>query len=423
MLIFACKYVNNYTSEPAPKQRTKQQQQHSHSSRAMEILQLSTNTTATTTITITSPNCAAVPDDNQTILEAVPVITHGLDGGWFGKISTTLILLFGTFGNVMTVIILRRLRSGWSAMNVYLTALALSDTAMLYSVDLPMWARKVLDYDVYVSHVVVCKLGIWVMTSAANLSTWLLVALTAQRAASVVWPHRVSLICTHQKSVVTIVVITSACGVLQIHTLYGFGLVEFDGGTTARCTFGSVSYQQFWISVWVRVNMFLYSLLPCFFLILCNAILGWKLAAAVKEAKELKFSVRTEDRRNSCRKKTSSVTVTIITVSVGFVIITIPFMIYSNLFYGYVSDCSRSREVHFFLYDFFFVIGLSNFAWNFYLYCLTGSRFREEFKKIVFGRGASVTLATGSAYVTEESQVSEAGSVQKKRDVESNDDF
>ena len=69
------------------------------------------------------------------------------------------------------------------------------------------------------------------------------------------------------------------------------------------------------------------------------------------------------------------------------------------------------------------MIGLSNFAWNFYLYCLTGSRFREEFKKIVFGRGASVTSATGSAYVAEESQVSEAGSVQKKRDVEGNDDF
>ena len=43
------------------------------------------------------------------------------------------VLLFGTFGNVMTVIILRRLRSGWSAMNVYLTALALSDTGVLYN--------------------------------------------------------------------------------------------------------------------------------------------------------------------------------------------------------------------------------------------------------------------------------------------------
>ena len=33
--------------------------------------------------------------------------------------------------------------AGWSAMNVYLTALALSDTAMLYTGTFPVWARKV----------------------------------------------------------------------------------------------------------------------------------------------------------------------------------------------------------------------------------------------------------------------------------------
>jgi len=171
--------------------------------------------------TIQSHSREADRDDDQMILEVIPVITSALDGGWLGQIGTTLILLFGTFGNVMTVIILRRLRSGWSAMNVYLTALALSDTAMLYSGTLLMWSRKVLDYDIFASHVVVCKLGIWVMNTAAALSAWLLVALTAQRAASVVWPHRVNVMCTHHKSVVVIVVINVVCGLLYSTPLTG----------------------------------------------------------------------------------------------------------------------------------------------------------------------------------------------------------
>ena len=362
-------------------------------------------------------------EGDQTILEAVPVITHGLDGGWFGKISTTLILLLGTFGNVMTVIILRRLRSGWSAMNVYLTALALSDTAMLYSVALPIWARKVLAYDVYASHVILCKLGIWLMTTTANISTWLLVALTAQRAASVVWPHRVSVICTRHKSVVIIVVITTMCSLLQMHTVYGFGLVKFENGTTDRCTFACTTYQEFWVTAWVRVNMLLYSLLPCLFLTVSNAVLGWKLAVAVKHSREKLSTVR-EDNTDNRRKKASSVTVTIITVSVAFVVITIPFMIYSNLFYGYVSENTETREIHYFLYDFFFVIGLSNFAWNFYLYCLTGSRFRQEFKKIMLRCCVPVTSAAGFAYVTKGGQESEVGKHgQKKLETEANDDF
>ena len=379
----------------------------------MEIFHSSVNGTNFTTA---SPGLATFPKDDQTILEAIPVITHGLDGGWFGKVSTTVILLLGTFGNVMIVIILRRLQSGWSAMNVYLTALALSDTAMLYSVALPTWSRKVIAYDVYASHVVVCKLAFWVMNTAATLSAWLLVALTVQRAASVVWPHRVNALCTRHKSVVIIVVMTTVCGLLHSHTLYGFGLVKIENGATARCTFSSTVYQELFVRVLVKVNMFVYSVLPCVCLILSNSVLVWKLAVATKQATE-RFSAGREDQKDGRRKKASSVTITIIIVSVAFVVITVPFMIYSNLFYGYAPS-----DIHFFLYDFFFVIGLSNFAWNFYLYCLSGSRFREEFKKIMFSCCVPASSLAGSLCVAEGSRVTEVGTHgQRNNDVETND--
>ena len=252
--------------------------------------------------TIQSHSREADRGDDQMILEVISVITSALDGGWLGQISTTLILLFGTFGNVMTVIILRKLRSGWSAMNVYLTALALSDTAMLYSVALPMWSRKVLDYDIYASHVVVCKLGIWMMVTTATLLAWLLVALTAQRAASVIWPHRVNVICTRHKSVVIIVVITAVCSSLHSHALNGFKIMKLYNGSTERCTFGSMAYQDFWVSVWVRVNMFVYSVFPSVGLIVSNAILGWKLTVSVKEARE-EFATGSVNQKDSRQKK------------------------------------------------------------------------------------------------------------------------
>ena len=365
-------------------------------------------------INTNTPCCAADHGVEQTILEAIPVITSALDGGWFGKISTTLILLFGTFGNVMTVIILRRLRSGWSAMNVYLTALALSDTAMLYSGTLLMWSRKVLDYDIFASHVVVCKLGIWVMNTAAALSAWLLVALTAQRAASVVWPHRVNVMCTRHKSVIVIVVINVVCGLLYSHTAYGYDMVKFDNGTRERCTFSSVDYQEFYVSIWVRIDIFIFCVLPSVSLIVSNAVLGWKLAAAVKQAKE-KLSNSGGDRKNSREKKASSVTVTIFIVSTAFVFATAPLATYNTFFFDYAL-----RDVDYFLYDVFFMFGTANFAWNFYLYCLTGSRFREEFKNIS-GCRVSVASAPGSAYVTEMSEVTQRGS--KERDLARNDDF
>ena len=357
-------------------------------------------------------------DNDQTVLEAIPVSSSSLDGGWFGKIGISFILLFGTFGNVMTVIILRRLRSGWSAMNVYLTALALSDTATLYTGALPIWTLKVLDYDIRASHVVICKLFIWVMNTAAALSAWLLVALTAQRAASVVWPHRVNVICTRHKSVVTIVVITTMCSLLYSHTLYGFDLVESGNGTSWMCSFGSTDYQTFFVSIWVIADLFIYSVFPCVFLIASNVVLGWKVTVAMKEAR-VKFSAGSECQKDRRQKRASSVTVTIIIVSVAFVVITIPAQVYNTFFYGYASS-----DFDYFLYDFFFVYALSNFGWNFYLYCLTGSKFREEFK-ILFRCRVPVASSAEPVCVTGESRLASEAAVRasKKFVTEANDDF
>ena len=370
-----------------------------------------------TNTTTESPIKQAGLDNDQAVLEAIPVSSSSLDGGWFGKISLSLILLFGTFGNVMTVIILRRLRSGWSAMNVYLTALALSDTAMLYSVALPMWCRKVLDYDVHAIHVVICKLFIWVMNTVAALSAWLLVALTAQRAASVVWPHRVNVICTRHKSVVTIAVITTMCSLLYSHTLYGFDLVESGNGTRWMCSFGSTDYQTFFVNIWVIADLFIYSVLPCVFLIASNVVLGWKVTIAMKDARA-KFSAGSECQKDSRQKKASSVTVTIIIVSVAFVVVTIPLQTVNTVFYGYDSDLG------YYLYDVFFVFALTNFGWNFYLYCLTGSKFREEFK-ILFRCRVPVASSAELVCFTDESRLESEVAIRasKKIVTETNDDF
>ena len=55
---------------------------------------------------------------------------------------------------------------------------------------------------------------------------------------------------------------------------------------TTRCTFGEPGYQAFWVGVWVRVDMVLYSLLPCAVLLVSNAVLCWTLAASVRAARQ-----------------------------------------------------------------------------------------------------------------------------------------
>ena len=287
-----------------------------------------------------------------------------------------------------------------------------------------------------------CKAGLWVMNTTASLSAWLLVALTLQRAASVVSPHRVSLLCTRRTSRVVIVVTSVVCSLLYSHTLFGYDLVEVEaevgvevgvragGGvkneTLQRlCTFGYVRYQQFHVSVWVHLDMVLYSLLPSLFLLSGNAVLGWKLAASVREAQE-RFSGGGVSHSNSSssssrRKKASSTTVTILIISSVFVVLTVPLMAYNTLFQKYAAVSEKSRAFHYFLYDFFLVAGFSNFACNFYLYCLTGSRFRGEFLNIIRACCRRRPVTSQSCDVTEGDETLR---MQKKQNTsDSRDDF
>ena len=64
------------------------------------------------TSTASFPTAVIAAVGQRTVLEVMPFVKDGMDGGWFGRVSTTLILVFGTFGNVMTIVVLRRLRSG-----------------------------------------------------------------------------------------------------------------------------------------------------------------------------------------------------------------------------------------------------------------------------------------------------------------------
>ena len=188
------------------------------------------------------------------------------------------------------------------------------------------------------------------------------------------------------------------------------------------CTFGDVRYQQFHVGVWVHLDMVLYSLLPCLFLLSGNAVLGWKLAVSVREAQE-RFSGgggADSSSSSSRRKKASSTTVTILIISSVFVVLTVPLMAYNTLFQKYAAVSEKSRAFHYFLYDFFLVAGFSNFACNFYLYCLTGSRFRGEFLNIIRACCWRRPVTSQSCYVIEGDETLR---VQKKQNSDSRDDF
>ncbi|KAL8558684.1 hypothetical protein ACOMHN_037777 [Nucella lapillus] len=168
-----------------------------------------------------------------------------------------IIVCFGIFGNIMTIIIMRRMKSGESTINIYFTAVAAMDLMFLCISTLPLWIIYFFKFRLNATHDVVLK--------------------------------------------------------------------------TAEQFLSKGDYEQ-------------------------------------AQARE---------------KAAWSVTVTVIVVSITFLVLTLPSTIYYILFY-FETDSAGYREAVLSLIS---AIGETlyhaNSAINFYLYCLTGRRFRGEFIKIM----------------------------------------
>lgn len=149
------------------------------------------------------------------------------------------ILLFGTFGNVMIIIIMNRLRSSdcSSSVFVYFTALAVSDLVFIHTEVVRNLLILFLGIDYFAKWRAVCKLGFFSLYVSGVTSAWILVAMTVQRASSVLWPHRVNVLCTRKKAFFIVVGIVLFVACIHLHLFYGIDLVYDGDGKKTICFF------------------------------------------------------------------------------------------------------------------------------------------------------------------------------------------
>ncbi|KAL8565614.1 hypothetical protein ACOMHN_064267 [Nucella lapillus] len=321
---------------------------------------------------------------NGQLLESIPIYRIRM---YLWYTLGPAIFFLGNFGNIMIIIIMRRMKSGESVINIYFTAMAVVDLITLDVYFLADWSRECLNWWIAHSHNIVCKIYVWFATQITTTSAWFLVCMTVHRAISVVWPHRVNLVCTRRKVIVALTVITVMMACTYSHYLYGFGLVPKQESGRLLCTIEQGSYATFLQGVFLHVQTVLYSVVPFVCLVIANGIMIWKLMTSAREADQTFAAGVGGGEMSKAREKAArSVTRTIVCVSVAFLVLTLPISIHQAVTYV-MAETHQISVYQFagfrFLKSLFFLMAFANHAVNFYLYCLTGKRFREEFLNII----------------------------------------
>ncbi|XP_076467645.1 putative G-protein coupled receptor 139 [Babylonia areolata] len=294
------------------------------------------------------------------------------------KFYTPGLLLLGGFGNLTTILVMRRFKDrNSSSQRLMLMALAVSDFLVLY-------VGAVRDWLLYGFNVeatpLVCMIQTWLTYAMGTISAWLLICVTVERMVAVKWPHKVRMVCSQRRTwMIIAVVVFSACA---IHLPMVLGAGNDSGNYCDHQSLRNSSLAV--VAGWVDVVIS--SIFPSLCLVVCDIILSlslFKASASAAAASSTVYAIsNTPGHKDSRRKRASKTTVMVLALSCMFVLLSLPVcvdMLWVSYCGDQLTDDPRMSAISELALAVTVLLWYTNSAVNFLLYCFTGTKFRNEF--------------------------------------------
>ena len=296
---------------------------------------------------------------------------------YFVRLHPPIILIVGIVGNtlILTFSCSRRKRN--SSFMVYLSSLAISDMFAVLAYVLLSWVPTTFNIFLLQS-IAACKLGYFSPDFGRHLSSWFVAALTVERAICTVAPHKAHFFNKRKTGCLVVAVIVLLAFLLNmpflIWTTYD---EETIGNTTYQyCWFPSDEFYDFVGNYWDLIDLFAYTFIPSTVIIVGNFIL---VKAVIKSAQ-----IRTQGSSEIALKQNRNLLVIAIMVSTTFVFCTLPYSLSRTVAIGYPDQTEQHIVFWRVFWNITRPISMTNHAINFFLYIMSGKRFRKDLKDILF---------------------------------------
>lgn len=287
------------------------------------------------------------------------------------------LVLMSFLGNTLIIIVMSRKQNRNSSTSVFFTALAVSDTSIAVSVSLERWLHWIFGISLYGISPYLTKMKIICTYANIQISSWMLVCITMERALSIAIPYKIKELSTKTRArvlvcaVCAITIGLNTCGftlIVDVHFDESRGIIwdkKVDNGDTI------IAWMDFTVSFCIPIGL----------IIIGSVYIVIHL---------LRISIQKHATRNS---RNSSVTKTILAANIVFVATMSPF-VFLHLIYPSVNDVDISLYLFWTLSEIFMFLSDSNAALNFFVYVLSGSRFRKDVKQLL---GCQTSLETSSS--------------------------
>lgn len=282
-----------------------------------------------------------------------------------------IIFILGLCGNLLTLAVMRRKRMRGTTTSVYLPVMAVFDTLAMSFGILPEWFKACGFVVLRELHPVVCQIGKFGFYTTSDTAIWVLVLFTVDRFVAVCFPLQKTRICVPRRSKIACAVAFACSVVKNLHVFWTRG-AEYNssGHLVTNCGHTDPASAIFEALYRPWMALALISIIPFVILLICNCVMIWTLTRS-----RFVQMRKTETPANDKAKTFKQTTMMCLSVSFVFLLCVIPSIVvligkphwtkYPN--YAYEVAKAVSNQLAYF-----------NHSINFFLYCLTGQKFRSE---------------------------------------------
>ncbi|XP_060584024.1 probable G-protein coupled receptor 139 [Ruditapes philippinarum] len=301
-------------------------------------------------------------------------------------VVSPILLVIGTLGNVFSFFILMNNAKKASTYS-YLSVLALMDLIVLYIGLFRHWLGLFV-LNIEDMNNVLCKIVKFLGYFSSDTSVWLIVAVTIERTIVVMVPLKAPRFCNARNARITIATIITFFFLVNFHFLWSVKLQELSYNETiiSKCQ-AKPQYSYLVENIWPWVDAGIYSFVPFSVIIILNGFIIQNVISAKKARAILRqhssFS-STGSKQRSQGEMSKKITFMLLAVSIAFLVTTLPMvivLIYTSFAEDAGDDYSLTKRM--LIETIAEMLMYTNHSINFFLYCATGKKFRNQFKSLI----------------------------------------
>lgn len=311
----------------------------------------------------------STPNDSRALYEDSRALTDELDRNiWL--YAAPVLFVVGLCGNSLTVAVSRRKRLRNTTVSVFLCAMALADNLVLVTGILPEWLSICFAYEVREEGPQACKWSKFLAYGTGDIAIWILAAFTCDRFVAVTFPMKKR---NHFRSSGALLLCACVCGAAvtkNAHLFWTRGSVYDDvtGALLSNCGRPpQFAYFEMYVRPWIAFA--LVSALPFVAIAVCNATIIWTLMRA---------RIRRTNTTNTYNSHVTHTAVLCLSASFTFLVCIVPsiVLLIGKPYWTHSGHGNAAYDISKAVCNLLVYV---NHSINFFLYCMTGGRFRHEF--------------------------------------------